>query len=107
VGSSSIHVASVAIVPTHHLSLVPPANLLTVHPSPKSSIKILNKMGPNTELWGTPLMSNGQLVLTPFATSLRARPSGQFYVYLCKQGAASFHRRILWQAVSRALLKPG
>ena len=46
------------------------ANLLRVQsmPSSKSSIKILNRRGPYTDLWGVPLITGCQLDLTPFTT---------------------------------------
>ncbi|KAK4829606.1 hypothetical protein QYF61_005706, partial [Mycteria americana] len=54
--------------------LVSSANLLRVHsiPSSRSLIKILNRTGPNTEPWGTPLVTSCQLDLTPF-TTMRGR----------------------------------
>ncbi|KAK4828313.1 hypothetical protein QYF61_025325 [Mycteria americana] len=60
-------------------NLVSSANLLRVHliPSPRSLIKILNRTGPDTEPWGTPLVTGCQLDLTPFTTTLWARPSSQ------------------------------
>ncbi|KAM9656645.1 uncharacterized protein ACIBXB_008917 isoform 1-T1 [Morphnus guianensis] len=63
-------------------NLVSSANLLRVHsnPSSKSSIKILNRTGPSTEPWGTPLVTSRQLDLTPFTTTLWARPSSQFFI---------------------------
>ncbi|KAM9656072.1 uncharacterized protein ACIBXB_008597 [Morphnus guianensis] len=62
-------------------NLVSSANLLTVHSIPlsKSLIKTLNRMGPNTEPWGTPLVTCHQLDLTPFAATLWACPSSQFF----------------------------
>ncbi|KAK4811045.1 hypothetical protein QYF61_015749 [Mycteria americana] len=61
-------------------NLVSSANLLRVHsiPSSRSLIKILNKTGPKTEPWGTSLVTSRQLDLTPFTTTLWARPSSQF-----------------------------
>ncbi|KAK4807043.1 hypothetical protein QYF61_018384 [Mycteria americana] len=62
-------------------NLVSSANLLRVHsiPSSRSLIKILNRTGPNTEPWGTPLVTGHQLDLTPVTTTLWARPSSQFF----------------------------
>jgi len=77
-------------------------------PSSRSSIKILNRTGPSTNPWGTPLVTGRQLDLTPFTTTLWARPSSQFLtqsrVYLSKPRTASLCRRILWETVSKALL---
>ncbi|CAM9595396.1 unnamed protein product, partial [Bubo scandiacus] len=74
-----------------------------------SSIKMLNRSGPKTEPWGTPLMTGSQLDLTLFTTTLWARPSSQFFTQqsVCpsKPRAASFARRMLWETVSKALLK--
>jgi len=87
------------------------AYLLRVHliPSSKSSVKILNRAGPNTDPWGTPLVTEHQMVLNPFTTTLWAQPSSQFFtqrrVYPSKLQAASFSRRILWMTVLKALLK--
>ena len=48
-------------------------------------------MGPNTDPWGTPLMSGRQLDFAPFTTTHWARPSSQFLtqqrVYLSKPRA--------------------
>ncbi|KAK4817624.1 LOW QUALITY PROTEIN: hypothetical protein QYF61_021527, partial [Mycteria americana] len=62
-------------------NLVSSANLLRVHSIPlsRSLIKILNRTGPSTEPWGTPLVTGRQLDLTPFTTTLWARPSSQFF----------------------------
>ncbi|KAK4821248.1 hypothetical protein QYF61_016547 [Mycteria americana] len=73
-------------------------NLLRAHsiPSSRSLIKILNRTGPKTEPWGTPLVTGCQLDLTPFTTTLWAQPSSQFFTHcthamdnrnLCKQDA--------------------
>ena len=54
-------------------------------------------------------MTGHQLDLTPFTTTLWAWPSGQFFtqqrVYLSKPHDASFLRKILWETLSKALLK--
>ena len=42
-------------------------------------IKTLKKTGPNTEPWGTPLVTSYQLGLAPFTTTLWAWPSSQFF----------------------------
>ncbi|KAK4827132.1 hypothetical protein QYF61_014526 [Mycteria americana] len=62
-------------------NLVSSANLLRVHsiPSSRSLIKILNRTGPNTEPWGTPLVIGCQLDLTPFTTALCAQPSSHVF----------------------------
>ncbi|KAK4826053.1 hypothetical protein QYF61_004168 [Mycteria americana] len=62
-------------------NLVSSANLLRVHsiPSSRSLIKILNRTGPNSEPWGTALVTGRQLDLTPFTTTLWAWPSSQFF----------------------------
>ncbi|KAK4819900.1 hypothetical protein QYF61_014635 [Mycteria americana] len=62
-------------------NLVSSENFLRVCsiPSSRSLIKILNKTGPNTDPWGTPLVTGRQLELTPFTTTLWARPSSQFF----------------------------
>ena len=62
-------------------NLVLSANFLRVHsnPSPRSLIKILNRTGPNTKPWGTPLVTGRQLDFTPFTTTLWACPSSQFF----------------------------
>ncbi|KAK4823665.1 LOW QUALITY PROTEIN: hypothetical protein QYF61_005017 [Mycteria americana] len=62
-------------------NLVSSANLLRVHSiaSSRSLIKILNRTGPSTEPWGTPLVTSCQVDLTPFTTTLWARPSSQFF----------------------------
>ena len=44
-------------------------------PSSRLLIKIINRTGLNTEPWGTPLVSDHQLDLTPFTTTLWAQPS--------------------------------
>ena len=76
-------------------------------PSSRSSVKILNRTGPSTDPWGTPLVTGRQLDLTPFATTLWAQPSSQFLtqprVHLSKPRTASFCRRILWETVSKAV----
>jgi len=63
-------------------------------PSSRSSIKILNRTGPSTNPWGTPLVTGHHLDVTPFTTDLWAWPSSQFFtqqrVYLSKPWAASF-----------------
>ncbi|KAK4809529.1 hypothetical protein QYF61_015365 [Mycteria americana] len=41
----------------------------------RSLIKILNRTGPSTEPWGTPLVNGRHLDLTPFTTTLWAQPS--------------------------------
>jgi len=57
-------------------------------------IKMLNRTGPKTEPWRTPLVTGCQLDLTPFTTTLCARPSSQFFiqqrVHPCKPWAARF-----------------
>jgi len=62
--------------------LVPSANLLREDSilSSRSLIKILNKTGPKTEPWGTPLVTSHQLDLTPFTTTLCAQPFSQFLI---------------------------
>ncbi|KAK4828429.1 LOW QUALITY PROTEIN: hypothetical protein QYF61_026525 [Mycteria americana] len=62
-------------------NLVSSANLLRARsiPSSRSLIKILNKTGPKTEPWGTPLVTGRQLDLVPFTTTLWAQPSSQFF----------------------------
>jgi len=62
-------------------SLVSSANLLRLHsiPSSRSLIKMLNRSGPSSEPWGTPLMTGRQLDLTPLTTTLWARSSSQFF----------------------------
>ncbi|KAK4813337.1 hypothetical protein QYF61_026500 [Mycteria americana] len=62
-------------------NLVSSANLLRVHsiPSSWSLIRILNRTGPNTEPWGTSLVTGYQLDLTPFTTTLWAQPPSQFF----------------------------
>ncbi|KAF1629452.1 Serine/threonine-protein phosphatase 4 regulatory subunit 4, partial [Eudyptes filholi] len=64
-------------------NLVLSANLLRVHSISlsRSLIKILNRTGPSTEPWGTPLVTSRQLDLTPFTTTLWARPSRQFFTH--------------------------
>ncbi|CAN0178455.1 unnamed protein product, partial [Bubo scandiacus] len=78
-------------------------------PSSRSSIKMLNRSGPKTEPWGTPLVTGRQLELTPLTTTLWARPSSQFFIQrsVCpsKPQAASFTKRMLWETVSKSLLK--
>ena len=72
-------------------NVVSSANLLRVHsmPSTRPSVMILNRTGPDSDPWGKPLVTCHQLALTPFTTTLWA----------------SFSRRILWETVSKALLK--
>ncbi|KAK4828634.1 hypothetical protein QYF61_000282 [Mycteria americana] len=62
-------------------NLVSSANLLRVHSIPlsRSLIKVVNRTSPNTEPWGTPLVTGRQLDLNPFTTTLWARPSRQFF----------------------------
>ena len=64
---------------------------------------MLNKKGPNTEPWETPVVTVCQLDLTPFTTTLCARPFSQFFiqqrVHSSKAWAASFSRRMLWGTV--------
>ncbi|KAK4816403.1 LOW QUALITY PROTEIN: hypothetical protein QYF61_016720 [Mycteria americana] len=62
-------------------NLVSSANLLRVHSIclARSLIKILNRTGPNTEPWGTSLVTGRQLDLTPFTTTLWAQPSSQHF----------------------------
>ncbi|KAK4832380.1 LOW QUALITY PROTEIN: hypothetical protein QYF61_022235 [Mycteria americana] len=57
------------------------ANFLRVHSIPlsRSLIKILNRTGPNTEPWGTPLVTGHQLEQTPFTTTLWVQLSSQFF----------------------------
>jgi len=73
-------------------------------PSSRSSVQILNRMGSNTNPWGTLLMTRHQLYLTPFTIILSAWPSCHFFtqqrVYLSKRQSVSFSRRILWEGVS-------
>ena len=56
-------------------------------------------------------MTGRQLALTPFTTTLWARPSSHFLAqpraYLSKPRAASFCRSILWETASKALLVEG
>ncbi|KAK4832409.1 hypothetical protein QYF61_022544, partial [Mycteria americana] len=40
---------------------------------------LLNRTGPNTEPWGTPIVTGRQLDLNPFTITLWARPSSQFF----------------------------
>jgi len=81
-----------------------------LNPSSISLRKMLSKTGPKAEHWGTPLVTGRQLDLTPFTTTLCARPFSQFFiqrrVHPSKPWAASFSRRMLWGTVSKALLKP-
>jgi len=42
-------------------------------------IKILNRTGPSTEPWETPLATGHQLDLTPFTTTLQTWLSRQFF----------------------------
>jgi len=62
-------------------SLVSSASLLREHsvPSSRSLIKTLNNTGPETEPWGTLLVTGQQLDLVPFTTTLWAWPSRQFF----------------------------
>ncbi|KAK4818658.1 hypothetical protein QYF61_017266 [Mycteria americana] len=62
-------------------NLVSSENLLRVHsiPSSRSLIKMLNRTGPSTEPWGTPLVTGRQVDLTPFTTTLWAQPCSQFF----------------------------
>ena len=57
-------------------SFVSSANLLRVHSnsSSRSLIKNLNKIGPNTDPWGTPLVTGLQLDSAPLMTTLWALP---------------------------------
>ncbi|KAK4828887.1 hypothetical protein QYF61_001445 [Mycteria americana] len=74
-----------AFLPSSRSTLLPnlvlSANLLRVHsiPSSRSLIKMLNRTGPNTEPRGTPLVTDRQLGLTPFTTTLWAQPSSQSF----------------------------
>uniref|UniRef100_A0A8C8AAR1 Retinoic acid receptor responder 1 n=1 Tax=Otus sunia TaxID=257818 RepID=A0A8C8AAR1_9STRI len=71
---------------------------------------MLNRSGPKTQPWGTPLLTGHQSDLTPFTTTLWAQPSNHFFTQrsVCpsKPRAASFGRRMLWETLSKALLKP-
>ena len=85
---------------THLPDLVSSANLVRVPsiPLPRSLIKILNRTGPSSDPWGTPLVTRRQLALTSFTTTLWAWPSSQFFtqqrVHLSRPWAASFSRRM-------------
>ncbi|KAJ7399991.1 hypothetical protein BTVI_109665 [Pitangus sulphuratus] len=77
--------------------------------SSRSSTKMLNRTGPSTDPWGTPLVTDHQLDAAPFTSTLWARPSSQFLtqhrVPLSKPWDASFSRSMLWDIMSKALLK--
>ena len=96
---------------THAPNMVSSVNLLRLHSitSSRSSIKILKRTGLSTKSWGTPLVTGLQLDLTLFTTTLWAWLSSQFLtqrsVHQSKPRAASFLRRMLWETVSKALLK--
>ncbi|KAK4827472.1 hypothetical protein QYF61_018708 [Mycteria americana] len=79
-------------------NLVPSANLLRAHsiPSSRSSIKILNKSGPKTEPWGTPLVTGCQLDLTPFTTTLWVQPSSQFFTHQRERCSSLIRRSSSW-----------
>ncbi|KAK4828815.1 LOW QUALITY PROTEIN: hypothetical protein QYF61_000872, partial [Mycteria americana] len=57
---------------------------LTVHsiPSSRSLIKKLSRTSPNREPWKPPLLTGHLLDLTPFTTTLWARPSSQLPRFL-------------------------
>lgn len=73
-------------------SLVSSVNLHRVPSIPlsRSLIKTLNKTGPNTELWGTPLMG-AQLDVTPCPSAPWGQPSRQAFTCsgLLMQGMGS------------------
>ena len=75
-------------------------------PSYRSLLKMLNKTGPKTEPWGTPLVISCQLDLMPFTTTLCTWPFSQFFIHRrvhpSKPWTASFSRRMLWGTVSKA-----
>ena len=75
----------------------------------RSSVKTLNKMGLSTSPWGTAVVMGCQLELTPLSTICEAQLCSMFLtprrVRLCRPRAACFCRSILWETLSKALLK--
>lgn len=90
-------------------NLVSFANLLSIPSSPasKSFLKTLKKIGPKMEPYGTPLLTGCQSDVSPF--TLWAQPVNQlfdcFITYLSSCVLVVLSRRILWEAVLKALLK--
>ena len=80
-GPSGWHpVPQVSTVP---LSLVSPANLPRVHSVLLSMLlmKVLNSTRPNTNPWGTPLVTDLHLDIEPLTTTLWLQPSSQFLMH--------------------------
>jgi len=71
------------------------------------SLKLLNKMGPCSDPWGTPLVTGRQLDFTKYYPLVTALYTVLYpeKVYQSRQWAASFLKRILWKTVSKAMLK--
>lgn len=80
-----------------------------VSPASRSFMKTLKITGPIMEPWGTPLVTGHQPDVTPFAVTLWAWPTIQLFthliVYLSSCMLDILSRRILWETVSKALLK--
>jgi len=87
------------------------ANLLRVrsNSSFRSLMKKLNKTGPSIDPLGTPLVTSLQLDSELLITTLWVLPFSQFSIHLTDHSSSlhflSFPRRILWETVSKALLK--
>ena len=115
IGSSLSRSLCRSFLPSSRSTLLPnvvsSANLLRVHSNSlsRSVINVFNRTGPNIEPCGTPLVTGHQLDLTPFTTTLWAQPSSQFFIQRrvrpSKPRAVTFPRRMLWETVTKALLK--
>ncbi|XP_048782344.1 uncharacterized protein LOC125684319 isoform X1 [Lagopus muta] len=86
-------------------------NLLRVAiiPSSRSLMKMLNKSGPSTDPWGTPLVTGLQPDSALPTTTLCALPVSQFSTHLTVHSSIphllSFVTRMWWGTASKALLK--
>jgi len=91
--------------------VVSSANLLRVHsvPSSRSLMKMLNRTGPSTDPWGTPLVSSLKLDFMSQITTLWGWLFSSFSVHLTVCSSSpyfnSFSMRLLWKTVSAALLE--
>ena len=69
--------------------------------SSRSLMNKLNKTGPSTDPWGTPLVTSLQLDSVPLMTTLWVLPFSQFSIHCTDHSSSpqflSFPRRMLWE----------
>ena len=104
----AVQSSDVSVTPS---SFISSANLLRVHSilSSRSLMNILNKTGSSTSHWEHYLSTDLQLDSALMITTLWALPVSKFSIHLTVHSSIphflSLSTRMLWETVSKALLK--